>query len=634
MTEPAAASHVGRSKPFIRPYLGRLARIRQSLPVAGWGSIPVRSLLVFVPLAAITAGFFGLVSVKDQEAQRLITDKVQEQIAEIIVVNFNSGISSGISDIRFLAREQMLQDWLADTSLENRSSLSEQYVSFLSHKPEYDSIRLIDKVGDELVRIDRHPDGSVRAFPPDELQSKTKRYYFRDSIGLPAGTAYVSPLDLNVENGRIEQPIRPMLRFAAPVHDIEGQTRGIVAVNRPAQSKLDEMSQEAALRNSEIWLVDENGYWLKGPDPATEWGFMYPEREAVGFATSFPEAWKRAVSDTSDIGQFTTAAGHFTFASTNRLNRQTGDQVGLSNNVISPNWYVVAHLSPERYSEIIDGNGLRLRKFQAAIYLALLVIAIGTGYHWHRRVHDEDMVLDLNRRLDLDNQSLAAVNSELEAFSYSVSHDLRTPLRSIDGFSLALLDDYGERLDETGRNYLDRVRKAAQRMGQLIDDLLALSRVSRSTIKASHINLSTEVRDVADGIQAQEPDRQVAWTIPDDIRGYGDPRLVRILVENLLGNAWKFTSGKADAHIAFGQDRTIAGKPFFIRDNGAGFDMAYADMLFNAFHRLHPEEEFSGTGIGLATTQRIINRHGGRIWAEAAPDKGATFYFTLGKERS
>jgi len=632
MTEPAAASQVSRGNPFIGPTLKRLIHVGQSLPKAGWASVLVRSLLVFVPLAAIAAGFFGLVSVKDQQAQRLITDKVQEQIAEIIVVNFNSGVSSGISDIRFLAREQMLQDWLANPSLENMSSLSGQYVSFLSHKPEYDSIRLIDQVGEELIRLDRQSDGSVRTSPQDKLQSKAKRYYFRDSIGLPAGTAYVSPLDLNVEDGKIEEPIRPMLRFVAPVYDNAGQIRGIVVVNKHARSQLDEMSKEASLRNSDIWLVDENGYWLRGPDRASEWGFMYPEREAFGFATSFPDAWKQLTSDASEIGQFTTASGHFTFKSTNYLARAADDHGGLASDAILPNWYVVAHLSSERYAAIIDRNGLHLQKFRAVIYLALLVIATGTGYHWHRRVHDAELVLDLNRRLDLDNQTLAAVNSELEAFSYSVSHDLRTPLRSIDGFSLALLDDYGDQFDETGRNYLQRVRKAAQRMGQLIDDLLALSRVSRSSIKANDIDLSAKVRDVAEGIQAQAPDRQVVWTIPDHIRGHGDPRLVRILVENLLGNAWKFTSGRTVAHISFGQDMAIKGNPFFIRDNGAGFDMAYADMLFSAFQRLHPEEEFAGTGIGLATTQRIINRHGGRIWVEAEPDKGATFYFTLGKE--
>jgi len=221
-------------------------------------------------------------------------------------------------------------------------------------------------------------------------------------------------------------------------------------------------------------------------------------------------------------------------------------------------------------------------------------------------------------------------NKELEAFSYSVSHDLRAPLRSIDGFSQALLQEYSEALDPKGRDYLDRVRSSARRMGELIDDLLELSRVSRANLAREHMDLSALARSVAADLARREPERRVEVEIFDTPPADGDPRLLRVALENLIGNAWKFTAKAARARIEFraeeaGGELTV----YRVHDSGAGFDMKYAGKLFQPFQRLHAVSEFSGTGIGLATVHRIVERHGGRVWAEGAPDEGATFYFTL-----
>lgn len=224
---------------------------------------------------------------------------------------------------------------------------------------------------------------------------------------------------------------------------------------------------------------------------------------------------------------------------------------------------------------------------------------------------------------------LAAANQELEAFSYSVSHDLRAPLRSIDGFSRALLDDYSVQLDEVGKDYLQRVRAATQRMGQLIDDMLKLSRVTRSEMNFETVNLSVLAQTVADELQQAQPERRVEFVCMPGMTVRGDAHLLKIALENLLGNAWKFTSKREHAHIEIGVTHKVGASVYFIRDNGAGFDMAYVGKLFSAFQRLHAMAEFSGTGIGLATVQRIIHRHGGRVWAEGELGKGATFYFTL-----
>jgi PAS domain S-box-containing protein len=232
-------------------------------------------------------------------------------------------------------------------------------------------------------------------------------------------------------------------------------------------------------------------------------------------------------------------------------------------------------------------------------------------------------------RLEQSSTQLAATNKELEAFSYSVSHDLRSPLRSIDGFSQALLEDYQEKLDETGRDYLKRLRNASQKMGDLIDGILKLSRLTRSETHQEPTNLSVLAEEIANRLQEIQPERRVKFAIEKDVIANGDPQLLRVLLENLLGNAWKFTGKKPQGKIEFSTERNNGKKAYFIRDNGAGFDMTYAHKLFGAFQRLHEATEFPGTGIGLATVQRIINRHGGSIWAEGAVGKGATFHFTL-----
>lgn len=224
---------------------------------------------------------------------------------------------------------------------------------------------------------------------------------------------------------------------------------------------------------------------------------------------------------------------------------------------------------------------------------------------------------------------LEAANKELEAFAYSVSHDLRAPLRAIHGFSQALLQDCADKLDDIGRNYLQRVCRAAERMSALIDDLLNLSRVTRAEIQRETVDLSATAHTIARELEAREPHRSVEFNIAEGLVATGDPRLLGLALQNLLDNAWKFTAKRNRARIALGVEERNGRPTYFVRDNGAGFDIAYAGKMFGAFQRFHALTEFPGTGIGLATVQRIIHRHGGEIWAEGEVDKGATFYFTL-----
>ncbi|OPY67582.1 MAG: Phytochrome-like protein cph1 [Syntrophorhabdaceae bacterium PtaU1.Bin034] len=231
--------------------------------------------------------------------------------------------------------------------------------------------------------------------------------------------------------------------------------------------------------------------------------------------------------------------------------------------------------------------------------------------------------------LRLAKEATETAYRELEAFSYSVSHDLRAPLRSVSGFSQVLLEDYFDKLDEEGKDSLRRIVAAAEKMGCLIDDLLNLSRLSRAAMNRERVNLSPLAKRISDRLRASSPGRAVKFIFPDELYVFGDERLLTVMLENLLDNAWKFTQKSEKAVIEFGLKRSANEKIFFVRDNGSGFDMAYIDKLFKPFQRLHRVEEFPGTGIGLATVKRIVGRHGGRVWIEGETGRGAVVYFTL-----
>lgn len=827
-----------------------------------------RTAIFFVPLILSALILYLVYYVQQSNIVTALTAR-EATTVEVGRRQATAILAGAVADALYLARQPMLRRFLEAGDPAARQDLIADYVAFAESKPAYDQIRLIAADGRELIRVDRHETGPVPV-PPDELQNKVERYYVGEGLAQDGGAVYVSPMDLNVERGAIELPIKPVIRFAAPAAPVDGGTPALVVLNFLGGPLIDGLRALDTPDGADLWLLNADGYWLIGPTADVEWAFMDPDRRDVSFATRHPHAWQ-AIRDGPPTGLITTDQ-RLTYARIDNpgsnadwilLTRAPAGAYGADQERLVRNLFTaylvfavlisaataliirlrhrqdligrqlsssesrlravvdstadgilitdtngaitlanerteamfghvredllgrhVEMLIPERFraryatfcdsfaetpssrklGATLDLSGLRAdgTEFPAEISFSpaetedglRLVLSVRDlteqrraqfdleqSERWFRAMVEsvpdgvvivddegriavanaqahalfgyrrnglvgisiEDLVpghlrqnhvrhrtayqasptsrpmganfdllalrgdnteipveislspvraegrqriiatvrdvterreaaqriTDLNDRLARDNQSLNALNRELEAFSYAVSHDLRAPLRAIDGFSQALQEDCADRLDADSSRHLDRIRRAAQRMGDLIDDLLKLSRVTRSDMTVEEVDIGALANEIAGALREADPGRPVEVTIQDRLTVRGDHRLLRIALENLLGNAWKFTAGREPARIELGLATTDDGMAIRLRDNGIGFDMAYADQLFQPFRRLHDAGAFDGTGVGLATVNRVVQRHGGRIWAESEPGNGAAFFLKL-----
>ena len=585
----------------------------------------IRAFLIWGISSLALAGVLWIVFRAQAGANLIVAQAAEQQTARLAARSISGELSTIRSDLLYLSDQTALRDWLQNKRPDARARLAAEYLAFARRKMCYDQIRLLNESGQEIVRVNWN-NGHPAEVPRQALQDKAARDYVRKTLALGPDEVYISPFDLNIERGKIEQPLKPVIRFSVPLFDRWKHRRGLIVLNYLGQRVLDQLQAASAQAGDDIWLLNAKGFWLRGPRQDEDWRFMYPERPAAGFNTRHPRLWKWIVAGPDD-GQRRENGALYTYA---KVFQHGVAAAGAGARPTSRQWIVVTHISAAQLAaRTTTGPARRLGWTFVGIDLLLAAAAGLIAYYSAMRREAERAIRELNARLARHNAELEAVNRELEAFSYSVSHDLRAPLRAIDGFSRILQHDCADRLNDAGRGHLDRVRRAAQNMAALIDDLLKLSRVTRAELQWEETDLSAMAAEVIDELQGHEPERRVQISIQPGLVARGDRQLLRVALVNLLGNAWKFTRDKADAQITFGR----AGEAYFVRDNGAGFDMAYVDKLFNAFQRLHDASQFPGTGIGLATVQRIIHKHGGRIWVEAIVDQGATFYFTLQAEK-
>jgi PAS domain S-box-containing protein len=846
-------------------------RPQQAYP---WHQFALRFALIWGPLSLLLAVVVWVLFKVQVDAAGASIRNSERHVLALASNRVSTELSILRGDTLYLASVSSLRAWLDSGSDAAYAHLSADFLAFARDRGIYDQVRFLNARGREVVRVNWNRGKPVEV-PSKALQAKAGRYYVRDTLALPAGHVYVSPFDLNVEHHVVQRPFEPMIRLGTPVFGPDGRKRGLVVLNYMGQRLLDQLRVIHGPNGEDVWLLNGRGYWLLGPQPKLEWGFMFPGRHNARFSSDHPAVWRHIDSGPAQ-GQFVLDGDLYTYSRL-PLSKIFGTDVGTRHWVLvsrvshaalaahvaayarglgtvfgvavlllavaaaliayygtrrrqselavraseslfrglldaAPDAFVIVDASgciamineqterwfgydrdeligqpvemlvPERYRELhvgyragyltdpklrsmgagldlyalrkdasefpveislsplrtgnenlvigivrdiaarkrieemrrvaetqyrelveslpigiyrnsLSGNGhfldvnpamvdmfeaksanelreyrvqdlccdveaasaladnlvkegsvrgqelrvrtLRGREFDVSISAVLKKDPSGRTYldgiaeDITARKQSEAHIHSLNQALLDRATELEAVNTELESFSYSVSHDLRAPLRSMDGFSRILLDEYAERLDDKGRDRLGRIRAATQRMGVLIDDLLKLSRVSRVELHREAVDVSTMARDVVQELRKDEPDRDVEFSAQEGLIEAADARLLRVVLDNLLGNAWKYTGKTEGAGVEFGAYTEDGVQVFYVRDNGAGFDMTYAGKLFSAFQRLHDAGEFPGTGIGLATVQRIIRKHGGRVWAEGEVGRGASFYFTL-----
>jgi PAS domain S-box-containing protein len=828
-----------------------------------WSSLLVPLALALVLAAAICSGLYLR---EADQIQATSLDNENRRMDRFTGL-FRNDIGGAVSDLRVLITGDGFVDYLETGKPSDLERAARRAVFFSKDNSDYDQIRYIDENGQEIFRV--NADGTI--IPRDKLQNKAARSYYRKANALSAGQIFISGVDLNVENGTLEQPLKPMVRLAAPIFDASGRKRGIYIINYLVGHSIERLRMFVPKYQQRFRLLNSQGYWLAGARPEEEWGFILPDRSRMTLAKTDPELWAKVAAETE--GQEPYKGGYFTwrhaaprdfapgkpvtlepedgflvfasqvtadewaaqFASLRqtfvvvgvlltilatviiwvvqarrrvqqerdrffnltrdmlciagfdgyfkRVNPAWQEAIGYTNEelmtkpfldfvhpedrektiaetirlakggetvlfenryrckngtyrwllwsarslvgdqliygsardlterkeieeslrqseersrsiiqsahdafisidiegritewnlqaesmfgwprpealgrflheTIIPEKYRGAHLQGIKHlkatgegpvlNQTLELPALRRNGEEFLVEIVIWPLKRGNETTFHAFIRDitarkeaEKRIQNLNGELKQRADLLETANNELEAFSYSVSHDLRAPLRHIHGFVELLQKAPAIQKDEVSLRQMNVIARAAQEMGRLIDDLLAFSRTGRAEMHPVAIDMNEMVKHTIRDLEMECVGRKIVWEIKPLPKVRGDPNLLRLVWMNLLDNALKYTKKREEARIEIGQlaaesNKTVQTETvFYVRDNGVGYDMQYATKLFGVFQRLHRAEDFEGTGIGLANVQRIIHRHGGRVWAEARVDAGATFFFSL-----
>jgi signal transduction histidine kinase len=547
--------------------------------------------------------------------------------ALLLKETISADFESVVSDLMILSENEHLQDFMGGEDAQSYEVLSQEFLTYATRKGLYDQIRFLDETGMEMVRVNFNV-GDPIIVPRDQLQFKGERYYFQDAYQLESGQVFVSPFDLNIEHGEIEQPLKPMIRFGTPVFDSRGQKEGIVILNYFGALLIENFEGASTNVLGHIYLVNADGYFLKGITPEEEWGFMYPDGDEKTFGNSYPDAWEEITK--AESGQFNNADGQFTFETVHTLLEAWKSSSG-SGEAFEPSttelgsreyfWKVVLHIPTETLNATTRGNVNELLILDAGLIIAVAAGALISARESKKRKRAEGALRESAARLE-------ASNRELSDFAHIVSHDLKTPLRGISQLAGWIKEDYVEGLDEGGKEKLGLLIDQAKRMHQLIDTILQYSRVGRVEAVERRVDLNQLVQET---IEILAPPKSMRISVINEL-----PTMVGVrshfeqVFQNLLSNAINFMD-KAEGFIKIDCVEEEDDWLFSVKDNGPGIEEDHHDRIFQIFQTLARREEVESTGIGLALVKKIVETWGGRIWVESKKGEGSTFFFTLPK---
>lgn len=617
-----------------------------------------RFLRLFVPVAVICVG--GAIALFRAELDADLTEKRASETTSVQVsVNSIGRVVQSITrDVAFLASQEGLNDELIDSAKRIEDHRIADWLSFSRTKGIYDQIRLIDANGRERERVNYH-NGNPASVPKDKLQSKAKRYYFSDSIKLSRGEFFISPLDLNIEGGMIEKPIKPMIRIGTPVFAPNGEKRGIVLLNYFGDRILGDFSRAMGASNPRAWLLNSRGYWLKGPSDDLQWGFMYGRSKAT-MAYRRAGVWQRMLG--ADQGQFENEQGLWTFATAFPLIEGQKTSSGTQG-TFAPSrtemesrdyfWKAVLFLPRDAYRATMWQTGVNILTATAVLLTGLLIGCWRLASAQVRRIRAEEEVrrvnLGLERTVEARTEELKTKNDELESLIYVVSHDLRTPLHKFGDLSTGLeksVQNAEKRLKNASPTALEMQSIAGQLGGQipsslkamldnteqmypLVDGLFLISRANRAILDIRPLNMNALLSDIVTAMDAQLAEAGGKIDVDDLPDCLGDAALLDQVFSNLLDNAIKYRHPKRPPLVRVSGKVTDGRAIYQITDNGVGFAAEHCQHVWDLLYRRALMGEKAGEGLDLPLVRRIIDRHQGRISLESEQGAGSRFIVEL-----
>ena len=594
-----------------------------------------RFLAVFLVGAALLGGL-GAAYYKMESASRKGDIEVTEASAlSILRHTIGQDFYMAKSDLVFLSHHDHLRSFPDTGLIEDREAVARDFLSLSAAKTLYDQIRFLDEQGMEVVRVNFN-NGQPAVVPEESLQPKGKRYYFTDTFRLGKGEIYVSPLDLNIEKGQVERPLKPMIRFGTPVFDSRGRKRGIVLLNYLASHMIGHFRKVTQGALGQAMLLNSDGFWLRGPNPEDEWGFMFEGKKNRRFPNAFPHAWSRITE--AESGQFYSADGLFTFATVYPLLEGGKSSTG-SGQAFEPSaqrleskdfhWKIVSYVP----SAVLSGATRDILDRVILLYLALLaLLAVGSWFAARLLESRRQAFRDVARA----KEAAEAASEAKSRFLASMSHEIRTPMNAVIGLTdLALTTQ----LTPEQRDYLESVAASAKDLLALLNDILDFSKIEAGQLdlEETDFDLAGLLESVVSPLAVSATEKGLALTYevapgtPRRLRG--DSHRLRQILLNLAGNAVKFTHrGRAQISVErSAQDDEGVGLRFVVADTGIGIPAGRLDKIFESFTQADGSitRRYGGTGLGTTISKQLVEMMGGKIWAESEVGQGSTFYFTV-----